>query len=53
IILAGDLETEMSRDAMRTLRDRMRGDMGEDAVRYVEITDAPHGFVGMSVFEPQ
>ncbi|KAJ7768321.1 alpha/beta-hydrolase [Mycena metata] len=50
-ILAG--EAEMSRDAMRTLRDRMRGDMGEEAVRYVEIADAPHDFVGISIFEPE
>ncbi|KAJ6551454.1 alpha/beta-hydrolase [Mycena capillaripes] len=50
-ILTG--EAEMSRDAMRTLRDRMRADMGEDAVTYVEVADAPHDFVGMSVFEPQ
>ncbi|KAJ6504210.1 alpha/beta-hydrolase [Mycena vitilis] len=51
LILAG--EAEMSRDAMRTLRDRMRVDMSEDAVTYVEVADAPHDFVGMSIFEPE
>ncbi|KAJ7176627.1 alpha/beta-hydrolase [Mycena filopes] len=50
-ILAG--EAEMSRDAMRTLRDRMRRDMGKDAVSYVEVADAPHDFVGMTIFEPE
>ncbi|KAJ7472280.1 alpha/beta-hydrolase [Mycena galericulata] len=50
-ILAG--EAEMSRDSMRTLRDRMRADMGEDKVKYVEVTAAPHDFLGMKVFEPE
>ncbi|KAJ7143392.1 alpha/beta-hydrolase [Mycena crocata] len=49
-ILAG--EAEMSRDCMRVLRDRMQIDMG-DIVTYVEIADAPHDFVGMSILEPE
>ncbi|KAJ7088596.1 alpha/beta-hydrolase [Mycena epipterygia] len=50
-ILAG--EAEMSRDSMRTLRDRMRVDMGEERVTYVEVEDAPHDFLGMTIFEPE
>ncbi|KAJ7489428.1 alpha/beta-hydrolase [Mycena latifolia] len=50
-ILVG--EAEMSRDCMRTLRDRMRTDMGEEKVQYMEIADAPHDFIGMTIFEPE
>ncbi|KAJ7182673.1 alpha/beta-hydrolase [Mycena crocata] len=50
-ILAG--EAEMSRDSMRVLRDRMRTDMGDEMVEYVEVADAPHDFVGMTMFEPE
>ncbi|KAJ6617997.1 alpha/beta-hydrolase [Mycena sp. CBHHK59/15] len=49
-ILAG--EAEMSRDCMRILRDRMKADLG-DMVTYVEVADAPHDFIGMSVLEPE
>lgn len=49
-ILAG--EAEMSRDSMRTLRDRMRADMDEHNVAYVEVADAPHDFLAMTMFEP-
>ncbi|KAJ7750482.1 alpha/beta-hydrolase [Mycena maculata] len=50
-ILAG--EAEMSRDSMRTLRDRMRADMGESQVQYAEIAGAPHDFTGMTILEPE
>ncbi|KAJ7665707.1 alpha/beta-hydrolase [Mycena rosella] len=50
-ILAG--EAEMSRDCMRVLRDRMQIDMGPDGVTYVEIANAPHDFLGMSILEPE
>jgi acetyl esterase/lipase len=49
-ILAG--EAEMSRDCMRVLRDRMQIDMG-DRVTYIEVPDAPHDFLSMSILEPE
>ncbi|KAJ7301860.1 alpha/beta-hydrolase [Mycena olivaceomarginata] len=49
-ILAG--EAEMSRDSMRILRDRMKADMG-DKVTYVEVANAPHDFLGLTILEPE
>ncbi|KAF8208738.1 alpha/beta-hydrolase [Mycena galopus ATCC 62051] len=49
-ILAG--EAEMSRDSMRILRDRMKTDMG-DRVTYVEVLNAPHDFLGLTILEPE
>ncbi|KAJ7186798.1 alpha/beta-hydrolase [Mycena filopes] len=49
-ILAG--EAEMTRDPMRVLRDRMMADMGNQ-ITYVEVANAPHDFLGLSVLEPE
>ncbi|KAF9029139.1 alpha/beta-hydrolase [Hymenopellis radicata] len=50
LILAG--EAEMTRDCMRVLRDRMRADMGEKNVTYVETHGAPHDVLSIRLFEP-
>jgi len=50
-ILAG--EAEIGRDAMRTLKDRMKTIMGEDKVTYVEVADAPHDFLCLNMMEPE
>ncbi|KAJ6567697.1 hypothetical protein DFH09DRAFT_1081141 [Mycena vulgaris] len=51
LILAG--KAEMSRNAIRVLRDRMRADMGQESVQYVEVADTPHDFLGLIWFEPE
>ncbi|THU91040.1 alpha/beta-hydrolase [Dendrothele bispora CBS 962.96] len=50
MIVAG--EAEMARDCMRILRDRMRKEMGEEHVRYLEVEGAPHDFLGGTMWEP-
>ena len=35
-------EGEMMLDQMRTLKDRMKADMGDDMVKYVEVKDGTH-----------
>ncbi|KAK7031013.1 hypothetical protein VNI00_013803 [Paramarasmius palmivorus] len=51
MIVAG--EAEMSRDCMRVLRDRMEREMGKEKVVYAEIDDAPHDFLGSTIWEPE
>uniref|UniRef100_A0A0W0ETF2 Putative alpha/beta-hydrolase n=1 Tax=Moniliophthora roreri TaxID=221103 RepID=A0A0W0ETF2_MONRR len=51
MIIAG--EAEMGRDSMRLLRDRMEKEMGKEKVVYAEINDAPHDFLGGTLWEPE
>ncbi|EEB99302.1 hypothetical protein MPER_01043 [Moniliophthora perniciosa FA553] len=51
MIVAG--EAEMGRDSMRLLRDRMQKEMGKEKVVYSEINDAPHDFLGATLWEPE
>lgn len=44
---------EMTLDPMRTLRDRMRAELGEDAVVYIETPNATHDFFTASWSEPE
>lgn len=46
-------EAEMGRDAMRVLARRMKNDMGEVNVEYLEVQNAPHDFVGIRLIEPE
>ncbi|KAJ7573834.1 hypothetical protein C8J56DRAFT_803894, partial [Mycena floridula] len=45
-------EGEMVRDSMRILRDRMKANMGEEKVKYVETYGASHNVLMMNLFEP-
>ncbi|KAL7278968.1 hypothetical protein ACG7TL_006800 [Trametes sanguinea] len=51
LILAG--EAEQTLDGMRAVRDRMREDMGEGRLTYVEIPDAAHDILMIKWFEPE
>ena len=44
---------EMTVDCMRTLRDRLVADIGEDRVTYLEFPDATHIVMGFSWHEPE
>ncbi|OBZ68272.1 Esterase [Grifola frondosa] len=50
-IVAGDAEIFL--DQIRTLRDKMVGDMGEHAVAYFEAADAVHDFIAVTPDDPQ
>ena len=50
-IVAG--EAEIALDSMRTFRDRVVADVGEERVSYVETFGATHDFVGLSWCEPE
>ncbi|KAH9934331.1 alpha/beta-hydrolase [Fomitopsis serialis] len=50
-IVAGGAEQTV--DAMRTLRDRLKTDMGEEKVRYIEEPDAAHDCVIAAWQEPE
>ncbi|KAH9916643.1 Alpha/Beta hydrolase protein [Fomitopsis serialis] len=44
LLVRGEAETQ--RDAMRTFRDRLVGDVGEENVTYKELTDVSHDVIG-------
>ncbi|KAI0041520.1 alpha/beta-hydrolase [Auriscalpium vulgare] len=50
-IVAGG--AEMTLDPMRTLRDRMVKDMGDEAVVYIEVADSAHDFLTAAWHEPE
>ncbi|KAH9934399.1 alpha/beta-hydrolase [Fomitopsis serialis] len=50
-IVAGGAEQTV--DAMRTLKDRLKADMGEEKVRYIEEPDAAHDCVVAAWQEPE
>lgn len=45
LVIVGGCETQ--RDSMRTFRDRLVADIGEESVKYVEIEGATHDVVGV------
>ncbi|EMD35353.1 hypothetical protein CERSUDRAFT_96472 [Gelatoporia subvermispora B] len=50
-IVAG--EAEILLDGIRTLRDRIQCDAGNDRVVYIETPDAPHNFLSLGWYEPE
>ncbi|OCB91718.1 hypothetical protein A7U60_g1014 [Sanghuangporus baumii] len=50
-LLAG--EAEICLDSYRTLKERLVGDLGEECVKYNEVSDATHDFITMPWHEPE